>query len=381
MAKYTCTCGARYKFPDSATGKQARCKKCGVVFTLPEEDDDGLIPIAEQDNAFEEAAKAAAAMPKQGELFIPPAGPGAVSAGSLDAGPLGAIPRPTRTFAADVLWTFLFPTSAGNLMTFLGIWIFLVVASLVLHLASYGFMFLVSIFATGFYVFMVGWYCAYQFSIVESAAGGDENLPNMDLSVGWMAEAIGSLIKWIGSWVVVLAPAIAYRIWYWSTRPVATAPGAASGWLPDWIDDLVACGDGLPGILALPPAGIDPFKVLVVLGLFVWPFVILCVAIGGFSALYRVDLIAVTIVRSIGAYAVTVALMVGACALEYQIEALIIAKAAGGAAGGTTGSIFSTAFVLDALLLGLTIYFDIVLMRLIGLYYHHFKRLFAWDWG
>jgi len=379
MPKYTCACGARYRFPDSAAGKHARCKKCDAVFTLPEAEGDGLIPFAEDNDAFDEAARAAAAMPRQGELFVPPVGPGALSAGALDGGPLGAIPRPTRTFAADVLWTFLFPTSAGNLMTFVGIWIFLVIASLVLRLASYGFLFLVSIFATGFYVLMMGWYCAYQFSILESAAGGDENLPSMDLSVGWMSEALGSLIKWIGSWVIVLAPAICFRVWYWSTGPAATAPGAASGWLPDWIDDLVACSGGLPGILALPPAGIDPFKILVVLGLFVWPFVILCVAIGGFTALYRVDLIAATIVRSLGAYAVTVILMVGACVLEYLLASLIIAKAAVGA--GTTGSIFSPALVFDALLIGLTIYFDIVLMRLIGLYYHHFKHQFSWDWG
>jgi len=30
--------------------------------------------------------------------------------------------------------------------------------------------------------------------------------------------------------------------------------------------------------------------------------------------------------------------------------------------------------------IGVTVYFDIVLMRLIGLYYHHFKDRFAWSW-
>ena len=37
MPTYTCTCGARYKLPEGSGGKRARCKKCGVVFTIPEE--------------------------------------------------------------------------------------------------------------------------------------------------------------------------------------------------------------------------------------------------------------------------------------------------------------------------------------------------------
>lgn len=51
MPKFQCACGAKYRFPDSAMGKKAKCKRCGVVFTL-EVDEDGPIPIAKDPPDF-----------------------------------------------------------------------------------------------------------------------------------------------------------------------------------------------------------------------------------------------------------------------------------------------------------------------------------------
>ena len=44
------------------------------------------------------------------------------------------------------------------------------------------------------------------------------------------------------------------------------------------------------------------------------------------------------------------------------------------------GGLLTGTFMLTVLLTGIGVYFDIVLMRLIGLYYHHFKHRFAWSW-
>ena len=46
MAKCYCECGAKYRVPDESLGKQAKCKQCGAVFTLTQEDD-GPIPLAD----------------------------------------------------------------------------------------------------------------------------------------------------------------------------------------------------------------------------------------------------------------------------------------------------------------------------------------------
>jgi len=189
----------------------------------------------------------------------------------------------------------------------------------------------------------------------------------------------------------VLLPAIAYRVWYWSVQPVppalATGPGVrqpaimpGSVW-PDWLGDLLAATNGLAGIMALPPAGLDPFKVLVALGLFVWPFVVLCVALGGLGTVFRFDLMLVTISRSLGAYSITVALIWCSFFLEHTLSTLTFGKAAAAAVTGTPTVAFGATLAGRICVLTIGIYFDIVLMRLIGLYYHHFKQKFAWDWG
>jgi len=100
------------------------------------------------------------------------------------------------------------------------------------------------------------------------------------------------------------------------------------------------------------------------------------VALGGFATLYRLDLIVLTIIKTLPIYLFTVALMFGAVFIE---EKLLVAVSGGPQRpmSGTAGGILA----LHVLSRGLDIYLNIVLMRLIGLYYHHFKDRFAWSWG
>lgn len=388
MTKYTCACGAKYKFPETSAGKKARCKQCGSVFTLPEAEEEDTIAVAPFDSNAEERT-ITKTLATQGELYIPPSSPGAVASGNLGATITSAVVPPTRSFAEDVLWTFLFPTSAGNFVTFLMLWFVLLFASFFSSFVFFGF---IQILAWGMYVVVIGWYCAYRFSILESAAGGDEELPSFITPTSWIGEAFGAMFKWIGSWVVVLLPAIGYRIWYWSVQPpptaIVTGPGVKrpaimpSRGIPDWANDINAASHGLSGIMALPPDGLDPFKILIVLGLFLWPFVALCIALGGFATLSRFDLILKTISRTIGVYSITVVLIWVAFFLEYTLSTLTLGKAATVAAvTGTPAATFGATMLGRVCVLGVAIYFDIVLMRLIGLYYHHFKKKFVWNWG
>jgi hypothetical protein len=173
---------------------------------------------------------------------------------------------------------------------------------------------------------------------------------------------IEPFFKWVGSWVIVLSPAFVYLLVAWQRGDI-TGPQVL---------DMI--GGGLNGLWQGAASAVGVFVVLLCLGIALWPIVVLCIALGGFDVLYRADLIVLTIVRTFPAYVLTLALMFAAVLLSAVLETGSKGALAGqGRAGG-----WALAHVLTV---GLGIYFDIVLMRLIGLYYHHFKHRFAFDWG
>ena len=59
MPTIHCQCGAKYRFPESSIGKRAKCKKCGTVFVLEPDDDEGTIPLADDAEVRDEVAVAA----------------------------------------------------------------------------------------------------------------------------------------------------------------------------------------------------------------------------------------------------------------------------------------------------------------------------------
>ncbi len=330
-----CQCGNKCQFPDSAIGKKARCRKCGQIFVIevvkkhpppePAAERDGSIFDDLPDDFFRKPAPAAAVQETPSQTPPPP------TDRFVDKLPA---PSPTSGFAKDVLWTFLFPASIGKLATVIVITVAFLVASF-LPFASF---------------FVGAWFSAYLFSIIESSAGGDEDMPYPTMSDGFTDDLILPVIRWIGSWIVVFLPVGLY-----------VALRADSGGMG--VGDLIVGSDaGLAAILSL--AGEEPVAVgLMLLGIFLWPMVVLCVALGGFSSLYRLDLILKTIVMTFPPYAITVGLIVAAGYLEQFLFQF----------AGTL------AFLIA--MVGIGIYLDMVTARLIGLYYHRFKHRFAWDWG
>ena len=123
MPHFTCACGARYRFPESAVGKHGKCKKCGAVFTL-EPDEEGPIPLADEPGiadefaAAAERAKAAAAAgpapPTTPPGFVPP--PVVIErAEQPESGNLGS-------YFSALLSTFMFVTRPHNLVVFIIVW-------------------------------------------------------------------------------------------------------------------------------------------------------------------------------------------------------------------------------------------------------------------
>ena len=91
----------------------------------------------------------------------------------------------------------------------------------------------------------------------------------------------------------------------------------------------------------------------------------LCVAMGGFSTLARYDLLVVTVLKSLPVYVLTAGAVFVALSRNYLLAAVVDVL---GILGG-------------AVLIAIGLYLEIVAMRMIGLYYHHFKHRFAWSWG
>jgi len=345
MPRYTCSCGARFRFPESAVGKRSKCKQCGTLFTLVD-DEAGVIPVADDFDASPDAAPDAVAdppSPVQGRIFVPTSVSTSTPSVEQDVEQIaGNAFKPS--FLTDVLWTFLFPSSPGNLITFLIIW----VVMLIIPIAPLG----LRAFGLVVWILINGWYAAFQFAVLQSAAAGEQELPSPTFSRDLVDDLIYPLFQWIGSWVVVYIPACTYLLLACLGGNVD--PFDALRMLFGGIEQVFQQGSGQPLV----------FSILVCVGSFFWPMMILCIALGGFETVYRIDLIASTIIRTFPVYVVTLLLMFGAALLERTLTA------------STAG--LSMWFVISV---GVTVYFDIVLMRLIGLYYHHFKDRFAWSWG
>ena len=344
MPRHTCDCGARYRFPESSIGKRSKCKQCGAVFTLVD-DENGVIPVAEDTGASPDVAPEPGVGPlttAQGEVFAPAGSPASIHSVGSGAGQIaGDALKPG--FSTDVLWTFLFPASPGNLVTFVVIW----VVMLIIPFASLG------VLAGGLIgVLINGWYAAFRLAVLQSAAAGEHDLPSPAFSRDLVDDLIYPLFQWIGSWVVVYIPACVYLLL------------ACLGGNVDPFDALRMAFGGIERVFHQAGGQPPVFSILVCVGAFLWPMIVLCIALGGFQTVYRLDLIVSTIIRTFPVYILTVLLMFGAAFLQRTL----IVSASG----------VSMRFVISV---GVTVYFDIVLMRLIGLYYYHFKDRFAWSWG
>lgn len=147
-------------------------------------------------------------------------------------------------------------------------------------------------------------------------------------------------------------------------------------------DKLIDALDG--GVVGLlfsgSGSGTVAFGALVVLGLFFWPIVILCVALGGFECILHVNLIGTTIVRTFPVYLFTAVIVFGAQSVGYMLAGFVATRLSAGE-DASMSSWLGASILVSFVVTGIAIYFEIVTMKLIGLYYHHFKHRFAWDWG
>ncbi len=332
MTRQACTCGAVYRFPESAVGKRAKCKKCGAVFTL-EDDAEGPIPIADEPDAANGVGRVP--LVSNGGGAIPTTGMAGTSVVVEEA------PRP-RSYFASLLDTLTFLKRGHNLITFVFVWAVLCTNALLSMIRPFGWILQLAI---------MGWYCAYRFEVILEAVAGEDDLPSLTYSGSLWEDVVVPWFKWSVSWLIVLVPSVIGLIVVLGTGSAGMA--AAETILKDGIGGIVQAG--LVGEALV-------YAILLFAGLFMWPIVVLCVAVGGFSTLSRIDLMIATIVKTFPVYALTVAIVYGAEFLGAYFEA------------GSRG------LLRRAGTIGVGLYLEIVALRMIGLYYHHFKQRFAWSW-
>lgn len=352
MPSCTCVCGARFRFAEESIGKKAKCKKCGVVFTL-EVSDAGLIPLADDGTIplAKDEPTGTSTIPPGGTALDEPRGAPVVE-GSLPTPPPGFVP-PTviiekpereRTYTGDLLGSLVYMFRWDSLLTFLFVWFVVALAGIVLPFCG----------CAGLVGLLVvtGWYCAFRFAVVRQGAGDEPGLPEVAWSDGWFEGGVVPFFSWIASWLIVLIPAVVglgLEIGFGRIDPVGVArmlTGDVSTMVVDAVDN-------------------DSYMFLggLVLGLFMWPIIILCFALGGVASLGRLDLIVETVFKTFPVYLLTVLIIYVTIAIK------------------PSGDLLGPGFVNQALVIGLGMYLELVALRAVGLYYHHHKDKFAWSWG
>jgi hypothetical protein len=349
MPTYQCSCGARYRFADEYAGQRSRCKRCGQVFALEASDggiaDPSAVPI--QGKAFGESGLDRPVEP----LPVSPPGVEPSAVGTFTVPPvIIEPPEREKTYWMDLLDTFCFLSKLDNVLRFFVMWFWVclyVGLTAILPFGAYGWY----VFGVIGLVIVYGAYCAFRFGVIEEAASGSDELPEIVPSTDLWDSTAAPFFNWMGSWLVVLSPAIAYVI----IRAVSGSPitflGGVSG------------SEGLGVFLEAAMAAKEYVLLgLLVLGFLAWPMIVLCVALGGFSCLGRIDLAIETALKTLSMYLLT-ALIASAQLIIYWPEMS-----------------FGAGFIRLILFVGVGLWLEIIALRAVGLYYHHFKDKFAWSW-
>lgn len=364
MIVVSCSCGAKYKVGEDKLGKWAVCKACGGRLRLAADGGEPPIELAPPTGLAEEAA-AAATRSIEAARGLKDSAEAKFQSRPEDfgyaPGSQAAPPRPpghARRYFRDVLWSFLLFTNPHNLAIVAGVWIVMVL----MQFSAIG-----CFYASIGMLLIHGWYAAFRLNIIGAAANGEEDLPNLGETFEDPWEGlILPLLKFLVTWLMSRLPLILYAIYL--LKQMASSSGNFSA-MDLFLGaarygDYSALSNNLSGDMVIGLAAS-------LLGLFMWPMFLLVAALGGISALVRIDLMVRTIVMTFPAYICTVLLICAAYGLEMAAASLIGAKVTS----------LSNMIIAGIGMTAVSIYIEIIAMRVIGLYYHHFKGRFAWSWG
>ncbi len=245
---------------------------------------------------------------------------------------------PKRGYWSDAIHSFYYPfQSTGNLITFAIIAAIDCINIVLGHVGPYGLIPSLIIF---------GWIRAVYLNVVQETATGSEDLPGVKMEDGFLEDIVKPAFRYIGAYACSLLPTAAFLI------------AMATGVVPASQGTVVY----LLGWLAV--------------GIFLWPMFVILFSFNAVSHVIRIDLIFSTIFKAFLPYlAMWLMLMVVGLSAILPLIAWVVSTMdlnvkvpqlpqAPGALG-------------QAAMIALDVYFSIVSMRIIGLYYLHFKRRFT----
>jgi hypothetical protein len=334
-------CAKIYKVKEEAAGKKLRCKECGETVSIP-----ALDPFEDQDyaeNDFSSLLDDAVELEAQSKTIRRPVRrKPMVKAEKYKGDEDGPVTRKKENnYVEDLKGTFLLLLDPSNLFIYMFLWLGMGLCLSLLPFAG-------TLGMIGMWIIM-GWYSHYRFCVIYEAAAGEKHLPELSPEEGFMVP----MIKWIFTWFLVHFPAYAYAGVVFYLHPEIIADAGL------YLFGLQEISDSLPAL------HLSMFIFLYCMGVFFWPILALCVAVGGVESIFRLDLMVLTIFKSLPAYIFTATAMFLTASLQIV---LIFADIEWGILG---------LFVMRGVLL----YVELVALRMIGLYYHHFKNQFAWSWG
>ncbi len=336
---YQCACGAEIALPQFAAGRRARCRSCGLVFRVPRPIQPEWPAVTELADLGPEHARPTVPAPRTATrrtdrartepLVVKDPITGAPQPTSVGDG-LTRFNEPQPTFWEDLAWSFVCFLKGGNLINL----IFMTIAGLLVTVMGIASRF--SIFAFLGMLFLGAWMCAFLFHVVTETAGGEDEWSLMSIDDPW-EDVLRPALHCMGCSLIAFGPALGLAGWLASVE--ATAPLTA----------------------VLP---------LLVVGVLLWPILILASAIGNQLPLGHLHTLIRAILVAPASYAVICLSVVVAGGLG-----MLLAVGPVGLIESVFGARPPLGLVIAVIasVAAAKIYAALVSMRLIGLYYRHFK--------
>lgn len=355
-----CDCGATFDVDDRYAGRRGHCFECGRSVAVPDpavdEEEAGAIALAPIDTSDTPSVP----------VRRPPAD--RLLPGSEPAAPTGQAPpaeKPVQTvyrhasdrdailapefgFWHDALRSFYLFLDPDNLFACLFVWVLHVFLGALSYATAQPpaipgpAIWIIPLLSLLFQLVLVSWLCGFYLDIILETARGEDALPPLAMEGNPWSDLLRPLSLFVGSWVAVLLPA---------GLCLAAEPLAGRA-----VDPLIVLG-------------------LAGLGVFFWPSTILTIAIGDSLGAIRPVLIVRTVARSFLPYLAIWVLLLAAIGLfVVPIVGITTGVLDNTPLAGLLGGGW-TPYVITSVLAG---YLMIVIMRIIGLYYRHFKSDFAW---